>query len=182
MSSVNNWQRRSKAVSGHVAFPVDDPAYEYAPEGGLFVRLVVEPRDDEDLLICAGGWNTVTCYEEWFGDDTDAYCPCPNCEDNRPENPGRADFDCRREAAAFPRLHDPEPESGQYRGHDRYESVPYLAVLTIGSTGWVGYRKPDWKPFVCRYEHLTASGQALYQAMQNAYPGRRLILQTWLDT
>ena len=181
MSSVNNWQRRSKAISGHVAFPVDDPAYEYTPEGGLFVRLVVEPKDDEDLLVCAGGWNSVTYDEEWFGDDTETACPCPNCDDNLPENPTRADYDCRRQAAAFPHLND-ETEPGHYQLYDRYESRPYLAVLTIGSTGWVGYRKRDWKPFVCRYEHLTASGRALYDALQAAYPGRRLILQTWLDT
>ena len=46
MSSTNAWRRRSKTVSGHVAFPVDDPEYEYFAEGGLFVRLVVEPKDD----------------------------------------------------------------------------------------------------------------------------------------
>lgn len=181
MSSTNAWRRRTKAVSGHVAFPVDDPEYEYFAEGGLFVRLVVEPKDDEDLLVCAGGWNTVTYDETWFGDDSTTDCPCPNCDDNLPEIPTRADFDCRREAAAFPHLND-ETEPGQHRLYDRYESVPYLAVLTIGSTGWVGRSKQDWKPFICRYEHLTESGKALYDALQNAYPGRRLILQTWLDT
>ena len=87
MSSVNKWQRRSRAVSGHVAFPVDDPAYEYVPEGGLFVRLVVEPRDDEDLLICAGGWNTVNYDEEWFSDDTDTPVPARTAMTACPKTP-----------------------------------------------------------------------------------------------
>ena len=111
---------------------MDDPEYSYAPEGWPFVRLAVEPRDDENLLVCAGGWNSVTYYEEWFGDDTTTPCPCPTVTAN-----------C------------PKIRPGQHRLYDRYESRPYLAVLTIGSTGWVGYRKSDHKPFVSRYEHLT---------------------------
>ena len=176
MSTTGHWRRRSRAVSGHVAFPTQDPAWDFVPEGGMFVRLAVEPKEDDDFLVCAGGWNLVLYDEEFVGDDTDI--PCAHCE--KPLAEDMTTWRCRREARTFPRLNsgDDYPLQTAVRNC----SILYLAVMTIGSTGWEGMHKETGKMFLCRYEHLTESGQALYAAVQAAYPGRRLVLQTWLDT
>lgn len=180
MHNTGDWNHPEAATAGHVAFPVYDPAYEPNLEGGTVVRLLVEPRDDEDLLVCSGGWNHVQYEEAFAGDDSDRPCDCPYCASVNPGRDNRAEWKvCQREAAAFPFRHS-DPDSPQYQY--RHQSEPYLAVMTIGSTEWVGYRKDNDAPFVCRYQHLTASGKAVYDALQAAYPGRRLVLQTWLDT
>ena len=34
-------RRREKQVTGYVRFPVDDPAWKFSAEGGMFVRAMV---------------------------------------------------------------------------------------------------------------------------------------------
>ena len=179
MSSPNDWNHPGVAISCHVAFPMYDPAYEPNLEGGIVVRILVEPKDGENLLIRCGGWNYVQYEEVFAGDDTDRPCGCYYCAGTQRKADQVEWQPCQREASAFPFKHA-DRDSRQYKY--RHQSAPYLAVLTIGSTKWVGYRKDNHAPFVCHYEHLTANGKALYDALQNAYPDRRLTLQTWLDT
>ena len=156
-----------------VAFPVNDPAYESTQEGGLFVRLVIMPQTDtgDDWLVCSGGWNLVNYDEEFIGDDGPV--ACPHCDTNEYVMDG-----CLKEKAAFPHLED----NDEGRAFDSYQSVFYLAVLTLGSTGWSGVHKETQRMWRRQYRHLTDAGKALYQNLQAAYPGRRLVLQTWLDT
>jgi len=66
--------------------------------------------------------------------------------------------------------------------HDRYLSVPCLATLTIGSTGWSGYHEAIGTYWMCHFEDLTEDGRALYNLIGKLYPGHKIELQTWLDT
>jgi hypothetical protein len=53
-----------------------------------------------------------------------------------------------------------------YRALLKWVSVKALAVLTIGATGW---SSGEWR---CTYADLTPEGKALYDNLQNLYPGR----------
>lgn len=180
MPSTNDWNHPEVATAGHVAFPLYDPTYEPNLQGGTVVRLLVELRDGEDLLVCSGSWNHVQYEEVFAGDDSDRPCDCAYCASANPSRDNQAKRKvCQREAAAFcsgtPNRIPASTNTGISLRHTWQE-------MTIGSTEWVGYRKDNDTPFVCRYQHLTASGKAVYDALQAAYPGRRLVLQTWLDT
>lgn len=67
-------------------------------------------------------------------------------------------------------------------GDARFDSIPYLAVITLGSTGWSGFSNETGN-WLCRFDDLTPEGQALYRTIEALYgPHGTLVLQTWLDT
>lgn len=145
--------RRSTEVTGYVNFPVNDPSWEFTGEGGMFVRLVVEDVENT-FMQCCGGHSNVVIYDESFvGTD-------------------------KEERYHFPRL------NRQFKSDDpyKYTSIPYLAILTIGSTGWSGWNEEHGYYWKCAEEDLTEKGKELLEALKALYPGCRIDLQTWLDT
>jgi hypothetical protein len=72
----------------------------------------------------------------------------------------------------FPYINSEEEDMDSLQ---RYRSIEYLAVITMGSTGWSG-------EFRCTYDDLTDEGKELYNNIQKLYPTGKLVLQTWLDT
>ena len=168
--------RRSEEKTGCVNFPVNIPVYRNSREGGMFVRLVVEEDAQEPTLICSGGENHIMMDEYLVGTD-DLQHKYPTWQDSRRETE-------RQRLRHFPRLEDEHVTwESRERALNRYRSISYMAVLTLGSTGWSGYddREPGGY-WTCRYGDLTPEGRAMYDGLKATYPGARMTLQTWLDT
>ena len=154
-------RRREKYVNGWVRFPVDDPRWVFSPEGGMFVRVMVldeqnESRDD-GWMECSGGVVTVT-YDE------------------------NGVMDAELERRLWPRLHIETQESDGPWARDKYESVTCLATLVLGSTGWAGYSEETRDYWKCGEDDLTDEGKELIAGLRRLYPGRPVVLTTWLDT
>jgi len=151
-------RRRTDAVVGYVNFPMD--RIESTKEGGCFVRLVVlDVADyDERWVPCCGGYQYFN-YDECFLGDDQYVSPTTPSE-------GNDEVDVWK---YYPDLYN-EVVEGQW------QSVRVLAVLTIGATGW---SSGEWR---CTYADLTPEGKALYDSLQNLYPGREVRLLTYLDT
>lgn len=164
---------------GNVNFPVDSPEWEHTNEGGMFVRLVVMSNTPslQDYLYCRGGKNHVIMDESFIGTD-----------ELRTNN-----LDCQKDGSAWYAARDNEYDnhfpkarclgkSEQGRGTVLNTiSIPYLAVTTLGSTGWSGFSQSQGY-WLCQYEDLTPEGKALYDSFKTGYPGTKVVLQTWLDT
>lgn len=180
-------RRRSEEVAGYVNFPIGKPGWKNTGEGGMFVRLVVEDVGDYDSkwVPCCGGYQTVLYDECLQGDDVNPEPKAlPTEEEMAAMSPAqvRAALDestsCPAEDYHFPGMreaHNPEA------AWSRYASIAYLAVLTLGATGWSGYHEEQGY-FRCTYADLTDAGKALYDSLVALYPGRKLFLQTWIDT
>jgi hypothetical protein len=163
---------------GFVNFPTHLPSTK---EGGMFVRLVVEDVDDFDMRWppCCGGYCGFTFDENYIADDWRA----------RPRWPDRKNFETIEEFMAadaaycaardqYDEYHFPLRYSENQEDQDRkYESIGYLAVVLLGATGWSS--ADNW---ICTQDDLTAEGLAFYKLVEQLYPGRRISLQTWLDT
>lgn len=150
--------RRTKKMSGYVNFPVYDSKWEFTGEGGMFVRVVVEDlgaqdNGDNDFMQCCGGKCVVVIDESFIGTDEER-------------------------AYHFPRLDDPSYSDDE----SRYISIPYLAALTIGSTGWSGWDEAAGEYWRCTQKDLTPKGRELLKNLRNLYKGCRIHIQTWLDT
>lgn len=172
-------QRRSTAVSGWVNFPVNNPAWQNSMEGGMVVKLVVcDNREFEDQFgVCAGASVTDVLSESFVGDD------------RRPKPAPAERYDSidavQAEQAAFQAweaYHFPRTEDGAASGIERYLSRDYLAALVLGTTGWSGWNEAEGRLWECRFDDLTAEGQALYRQLENLYVGCELHLLTFLDT
>ena len=149
-------RRRTSAVVGYVNFPMD--RIESTKEGGCFVRLVVLDVEDhrEKWVPCCGGYQYFRYDECFLGDDQ--YVP--------PATPPEGNN-------AFRWKYYSLYNDGDF---EQWVSVNVLAVLTIGATGW---SSGEWR---CTYADLTPEGKALYDSLQNLYPGREVRLLTYLDT
>ena len=170
MTSIPNTTNKETAP-GVVNFPTNDPAYENTGEGGMFVRLVAREQE-RSFILCSGGENIISYDEAFTGHDGPEYtCECEPCRGLR-EN-GLPDDSIQHQH--FPWLGDDADLS-------RYQSVPYLAVLTIGSTLWSGWNTEQEDYWKCTYEDLSPDGKDLYSILRRMYPEAQLILQTWLDT
>ncbi len=197
---MKNTRRDPYANSGWVNFPINDNQYTNSKEGGLFVRLVVidnKPYDNK-WMICCGGLQHVFMDESYVGNDKVAQ-PRDRLWDwvFSPKTVGRIarivnrllssrvkswmisryyrivnSFDERE----FPRINKEDDFS------DRYMSRGYLAILTLGSTGWSGWDNKKEEYWHCKYSNLTSEGKELYNMIQKLYVGCELELQTWLDT
>ena len=172
---ISSQNRRSLEVRGNVKFPTGNPRYKSTNEGGMLVRLVVlDPY--YSYMVCSGGFNPISMDESFIGDDQ--LCLCQLCRTGEFTIESRR---CDKFSHTFPRFDLPRDDNDYYN-HSRYESILYLAVLTLGSTGWSGWDVIDEKLWVCTYEDLTEQGKGLYNSLALAYPDQKLILQTWLDT
>ena len=151
-------RRRKKHVTGCVRFPVDDPAWRFSAEGGMFVRAMVPIDDDAPdklWMECCGGQVTVLM------DETPV-------------------FDEALEKDLWPRMFDAKGKRREDHTPSDYLSVPCLAVVTLGSTGWAGVNDDGY--WQCTEDDLTAEGRALIETLRGMYPGHRVVLTTWLDT
>lgn len=155
--------RRSNVMKGLVKFPVD--RIPNGHEGGTVVRLVVIPSDD-DMPVCCGGFCQIEMDEVFYCDDGD-----DAMEVEKSISIGDDEFptEYRYEKRHFPGYHVDDPERN-------YHSIPYLAVILMGSTGW------NCAAWICTYDDLTTEGKKLYDMIQQAYPSSKLYLQTWIDT
>ncbi len=174
-------------VKGYVKFPVHSKEYKNSVEGGMFVRLLVQdptslkftPTYQKDKWMqCCGGSNYFYFDEVFINTDIERRPIDQNYRTNE-----QYDKHYRKihkwEEKFFPRLNE-EDDPDDYP-MDKYRSVPYLAILTIGSTNWSGYskRRGSW---YCTYNGLTRDGKRLYDNLKKLYKGCKIILQTWLDT
>lgn len=155
--------RRGKTITGLVNFPVDDEDYEHTGEGGMFVRLVIEPTEAwMDWIRCCGGEIQFARDEAMVGDDHES-----------------------ETKAHFPDLEDGPDERSKEKWGDmaRYMSTQYCSVIYLGSTGWSGFHKATEEYWTCQYEDLTEEGKLLYDTLKKLHEGNaQLLLQTWLDT
>ena len=155
-------RRRETHVTGAVRFPVDDPEHENTSEGGMFVRaMVAEPgpgdpeRSRKAWMECSGGTAQVL----------------------RDEVPLSQEL----EYTLWPGLYK-DPETLKDTGTQDAFSVPCLAVITLGSTGWSGWHTEREEYWQCSENDLTEAGQAIIASLRTLYPGRTVYLSTWLDT
>ena len=154
-------RRREKHVTGWVRFPVEDPQWEFSREGGMFVRLMVidgrNHKEEHCWMECCGGTVEVQL------DET------PQVPDALMQRlwPGMFDGMGRHRT-------EPTPKN--------YNSVPCLATLVIGSTGWAGWSEEKNTYWTCTEDDLTEEGKALVASLRRLYPGHELVLTTWLDT
>lgn len=151
-------RRREKHVTGYVRFPVDDPAWEFSREGGMFVRLMVpvfNRHPDAAWMECCGGLVQVQL------DET-------------------AVFDDELFRHLWPRMFDANGEPREDHTPSDYLSVPCLTVVTLGSTGWAGHRNGNyWR---CGEKDLTDAGRQMVNLVRKLYPAHAPVLTTWLDT
>lgn len=175
---MSNTKRKSRrgdpdATVGFVNFPVQ--RFENTGEGGVFVRLVVIDSEGERSFTkkwppCCGGYQEFTLDETFLGDDqTDRIYPS---DDN---NVTWEDWDLKHKtcvARYFPNYNSNEP----FRPIDRYGSISFLCVMTIGATGW---SSGEW---VCTRNDLTSEGNALIESLEKLYPNCEIRLLTFLDT
>jgi hypothetical protein len=162
-------RRNPDAKVGFVNFPRE--IHPSTGEGGCFVRLVVlDPTltSLDKFIPCCGGYNGFFYDETFLGDDVlDRTYP----SDDEPDKVyfeklnERSKRHAKCEKRYFPR-----------EGDMKYYSEEFLAVLTIGATGW---SSSDW---VCKFEDLTLEGKELYSSLEKLYPGCEIRLLTFLDT
>ena len=188
--STGESRRRTDAKNGYVDFPVNRPGFHNTGEGGIFVRLVVvDTADDiyDEWVLCCGGYQKFSYDECLMGDDVhkrdswtrDGHIKSPTEDFHFPHM--REEYD----PTPF-ELEDPQRTTeavNSWNDYYKWRSRRYLAVLTIGSTGWSIYDDQADEYWLCTYSDLTTEGQALYDSLQQLYaPNGKLFLQTWLDT
>lgn len=172
---------------GFVNFPVHSKEYKNSGEGGMFVRLLVQDPTSlkftatyqkDKWMQCCGGNNHFYYDEVLINTDVERHPKDQNFKSCEQYHKYYERIH-RWEEKFFPRLNEKD-KSNDY-SMDKYRSVAYLAVLTIGSTNWSGYsqRKGSW---YCTYNDLTCDGKRLYNDLKKLYKGCKIILQTWLDT
>ena len=161
--------RRSLDIEGWVNFPVHLPS---SGEGGMLVKLwVIDRRPFEDAYgVCTGVHVIDQCSESFMGTDTEDW------PENFPEE--RDDWTPEAYSAEMDRLQAKRDEWLErfFTGEYHEQSIPLLASIVMGSTGWSNGE------FRCKYEDLTPEGQALYASMKALYPKAELVLLTFLDT
>jgi len=178
-------RRRTNAVAGFVNFPLHLPSTQ---EGGVFVRLVVIDREaDKNIsnkwMPCCGGEQSFTYDEVLLGDDLSDLRYPSNVANGESwmsqENEWRARDEQIKKTRLkyFPRmLLEWERDDGHPDYHTRDRSRPFLAIVTMGATGW------SYNQWVCTYDDLTDRGKELYNSLKALYAGAELRLLTFLDT
>jgi hypothetical protein len=177
-------RRNPRSRVGFVNFPTKDST----GEGGNFVRLVVlDTKGDKEYMRryvpCCGGYVSFHMDDCFVGDDL---------RDEQIEKLGPEPTWDRKTDKGWPAYHrhmkkveklSRENELRYFPGlygenHDdpnRYMSRAFLAVMTIGATGWSG----SWR---ATYKDLTREGKDLYRSFQKLYPGCEIRLLSFLDT
>lgn len=173
MSNTRSRRRDPNATVGFVNFPVD--RIQNTGEGGCFVRLVVIDSQGECSFTkkwppCCGGYQEFSLDETFLGDDqTDRIYPAAD------NNVTWDDWDLKRQTCIeryFPNYYSKEP----FAEINRYTSISFLCVMTIGATGW---SSGEW---VCNRNDLTPEGIQLIESLEKLYPDCEIRLLTFLDT
>lgn len=174
--------RRSNKVSGFVNFPIDNPEYKSSGEGGMFVRLVVVGKEGKEWMQCCGGYCDVTYDESFIRDDKRERPEPPNVENYKIQEKFLATLDKeQKDLQEYDEFHFPDMYK-QNNDFLKYNSIPYLCAMTIGSTGWSGWNDKKREYWHCTIDDLSEQGKQLYDLVQKLYPNCDLYLQTWLDT
>lgn len=184
-------------------FPTADPRFEHTGEGGLYVQLVAIPSRDFDFMVCDGGGIQTLAQSTLVGDDVTSLPPLP--ERPKPGSKGMGMFRWRGRPLLGKADYDQQVRDYQdhldrrrtmlsqiyYPGRVKIYDVPpvkkplsidFYAVVTLGSSGWVGYDKDTDKYWSCTFDDLTDDGRALYKTLQGLFGETAyLALQTWLD-
>lgn len=178
--------RRTDKVSGWVDFPINRDGWRNSKEGGTFVRLVVIPKSvpgqygyegEDEWMQCCGGANF--CYnDEIYITNKENEPEFPEQEVYSLEEYGNTlnEISAYRENQVreiFPRYNTDHLDSGISRD--------FLAVMTIGSTGWSG-ENDNLDIWECKFEDLTDEGKTLFRMMEKLYPNCTVKLLTFLDT
>lgn len=163
-------KRNSLDVEGCVQFPISSmPAFG---GNGTLVKLWVIDRQDfsEAYGVCSGVAVYDQCTEEFMGSDKARW---PNTDDVYAGAQTEEDFQRghRTKSEMLRRFSEQF-----FIGESQEQSVPLLASIVLGSTGW------SHSSFICTYEHLTPEGKAIYDAMGKLYPRAELHLMTFMDT
>lgn len=176
--------RRSTNQTGFVNFPISDPRFKASGEGGMFVRLVVEPN--ESFMVCSGGYSFIF-YDETYIADHNRPRPASSSFDELSltsseevqvslENEMKENHDY--DSHHFPRMYNPS----EVLSDPPYVSRRYLCAMTIGSTGWAGFDEKKGEYWICQESDLSTEGRTLLKSIKKLYPGCKVRLQTWLDT
>lgn len=171
-------QRRSNKITGCVNFPILSSEWKSSSEGGLVVKLVVcDDRDfDDQFSVCCGAGARDILNEVLLSDDLR-----PKPDYTAPES--IEEWNAQQQAVnAWSSYHFPSTENESVDGVERYLSREYLAVITLGTTGWSGWRELDSRYWSCTFEDLNEDGKSLYMQIKALYPGCSLHLLTFLDT
>lgn len=172
-------QRRTDAQRGWVNFPVD--RLPSSNEGGMYVQLVVAPRrigliDEDEWMLCCSSLPGVMLSECLIHDGVHETPEVPEPAKDAPLEVWKEYSERLSAPSAHTAFHYPDYAGGGREIRD-YESIAYLAVITLGSTGW---SSGEWR---CTFADLTADGKRLHAAMQRLYGDRgEIYLMTWLDT
>jgi hypothetical protein len=145
--------RRSTEVQGCVNFPIHRPSTN---EGGMVVKLWVIPENEAAEGVCCDAVIYDQLQETFIGTDD---------KDTPYDQQGEKYF-----------IEDDTPKTiGE--GIVVYEvySVPLLASVVLGSTGWSG----EW---CCSWQDLTSTGKSIVDSMKVLYPNAEYRLITILDT
>lgn len=186
--------RRSNEQRGFVNFPTESKEFRNSGEGGMFVFLVVvEPSEidfDNRWPVCCTNSVVIPLGDGVVGDDQ---LPEPPLVDyTKIGSKEEMSAAMKAEEANHPSLfHYPhcydnrepdETDEGFFKRVDN--SIPYLAAIMLGSTGWSGWcdrsGNGNWR---CTLEDLSEEGRALYELVEKLYGDRgELHLVTYLDT
>jgi hypothetical protein len=168
----------------------------------MFVRLVVvENRDRKNgWRVCTGGSCYVKFDESFQGDDVHGsnYEKDPTKEEIEKWTPEQAKaYIDKSQTRPYEKFHFPlidvtnrkglnwnsEPHDERVLADRKYNSIPYLAIINMGSTGWSGFDSEKEDYWICSYKDLTDEGKSLYNTVKKLY-GKfaDVYLTTWLDT
>lgn len=176
--------RRTSAVSGCVRFPIDDPEWPSSQEGGIFVKLYfVEKNPFSWSRCCAQDAVDV------LGESLQGYWHNGKLH-TFPEMPegGFEDLEDLEkwtkkshmlEDRLFPRCNE-DYDRNSRSDIERFLSVPMVACLTLGTTGWSGWN--GMRHWLATPDDLTPRGKILLESLIDNYPGCDWFLATFLDT
>lgn len=166
--------RRSNEVMGMVNFPVDSEEYKSTNEGGMFVELWCIETEYNSCGVCCGYANTSSTMSESLVGTENKINTDNFDEIEKGKDPNDWEQRFFLEEDLFPNVRNDACS-------DQYKSLPLIACITMGSTGWSGSNK-DHDYWRCKYDDLNESGKAVYDSLRSAYPKSKLLLVTWLDT
>lgn len=168
--------RRTNKVLGYINFPVNSSIYKSSGEGGMSVKLVVLPK--KNCSACCINYAYEVFSEVLLNDDLNSLC----VEDNKATTISqfnKLDKErIKRLLKYFPHYEDRNNSSST----NAFTSTSYLAVITLGSTGWSGWNNTKGKYWYCTSKDLTKDGKILLTDIKKLYKGHEARLLTYLDT
>ena len=185
--------RRSNEQRGYVNFPTKNSRYKSSGEGGMFVYLVVveeweEAGSDDGWAVCCTNDVVIPLSDCVVGDDQIPNPPEPDwAAMGGAEETNRA---LREHENLRPQGHHYPGVQSEEEGRQKYDSIPYLAAICLGTTGWSGWDEEAGEYWKCTFDDLTRDGQMLHHLVQKLYQGvgpkqkcrAKLHLVTFLDT